>query len=414
MADFELRPFVTDRPTINGEGLAPEGASLLLPALPCGGNAFVTVMSQRQLDAFTYKPAFIFDRRVQRLDHPDIQETLSTLRAIQRPVAGAKLRNVQQYARYQLDLARGNIVGILPPKILWTPDPVSFVRTGGQICAVLPVDMRAYILDGETGKAAADKAMEQDPQVGQLDVPIVWVYGLPRQFAQQAHHDLNLLGTRPTIPVALNLDQRDPVTSVAKRIATTGPLANRVVMDKRQVSKAEAATGKVMTLSALRGFVLGVALGTRAIGRATAPVHAEEIEDLRELEELASAYARGIVVDKVLGPQLADGSSMLSVGAVQVVLGSLAHDLLRAPIPTSDAIDALGPIIANLREVDWRRGPRWAGIGGKVNPETQAFSVGGSKEYGYAIRRALTDETDAGFSAIRIQSSAGSVGARER
>ena len=84
----------------------------------------------------------------------------------------------------------------------------------------------------------------------------MWYFGLPRDFASQAHHDLNLLGTRPSIPVALNLDRRDPITDVAKKIARNGVLHGKVLMDKGQVSEADAINGKVMTLASLRGFVV--------------------------------------------------------------------------------------------------------------------------------------------------------------
>lgn len=233
---------------------------------------------------------------------------------------------------------------------------------------------------------------------------MIWIYGLPQEFASQAHHDLNLLGTRPTIPVALNLDKRDPVTAIAKKIAKNGALINKVVFDKRQVSQAEADTGKVMTLASLRGFVAGVALGKSAIGRATAPVRSDGLSDLERIKTVASMYAKKIAEHRVLGKQLADRQSMLSVGAVQVVLGALAHDLTASEVSDDVIAKRLDALVAELAKVHWERGPRWNGIGGKLNPDTNKFSVGGSKEYGYAIHRALTEEKDRAYKRVRATS----------
>jgi hypothetical protein len=372
----------------------------------------VTVLSEKELDQFTYKPSMIYDKRVQKLGleigFESVTATLAMLRDIQRPIAGAKQKNIAPYAEYQVAIARREQLGLVPPRILWTAGEINFTRMNGQTVAAIPAGVKAYFLDGETGKAAADEATRREPLVADLDVPVIWFYGLTRDFASQAHHDLNLLGTRPSVPVALNLDRRDPLTDIAKRIGKEGgALAGFVVFDKRQVSVADAANGRVMTLASLRGFVAGVALGKTAIGRATAPIRRDDVEDLLRVEQIASAYARKIAEHRLLGKHLADRESMLSVGAVQVALGALAHDIACAKksadeISRDDAsIDELDSLVGMLAKVKWARGNRWAGIGGKVNPTTGKFSVGGSKEYGYAIHRALTDQEDPGYRQVR-------------
>ena len=397
-----MKPFRGDRPKPH-DSYDPEGAVVYVPALPCGGNAFVTVLSQKELSQFTYKPSIIYDKRVQRLGLEEFDELLNTLREIQRPVAGAKARNIRPYAEYQIGLARGDHWGIVPPRILWTEDHIAFVRVNSQLMAAIPAGTKAYILDGETGKAAADDARKDEPRVDEIDVPVVWVYGLPRDFASQAHHDLNLLGTRPTIPVALSLDRRDPITDVAKKIAQVGALAGRVVMDKRQVSETDAANGKVMTLASLRGFVVGIALGKSAIGRATAPVQRTEAPSSERLRVVAESYADKICQHTTLNSELANRASMLSVGAVQVVVGTLGHDLVQIELDEAELNERLDNIVIGLAQVVWERGPRWNGIGGKINPTTNKFSVGGSKEYGYAIYRALTDKNDPAYKQVRAK-----------
>lgn len=390
--------FKEDRPTPKALEGSPEAGTAFYPAIPVGGNAFLTAMTHREFRQVTYEPSVIYDRRFKELR--DVAETLEVLQDIQRPVAGAKKKNIDSYSDYQVRLARKMILGLIPPRIVWTPELLTLYSINGCTNVGVPMGTRAYILDGETGTAASDKGRIDEPNIESMDIPVLWYHGLPIDFASQAHHDLNLLGTKPTIPVALNLDRRDPVTQLAKRIATTGALAGKVVMDKRQVSEGDTKDGKVMTLAALRGFVAGVALGKAAIGRATGPVQDDEIRDMNRLAEVTEIYAGMIADDPVLAEYLTDRDSMLSVGAVQVVVGSLGHSLLIEE-PDSDAEDALDAIVKDLASVKWDRGERWNGIGGKVNPETGVFSVGGSKEYGYSIRRALTDTEDAGYARIR-------------
>jgi DNA-sulfur modification-associated len=396
-----MKLFRGDRPKPS-ENYDPDGATTYIPAIPLGGQGFVTAMSQKEISQFTYRPAMIYDKRVQRLGLEEVEELLRMLREIQRPVAGAKARNIDRYAEYQVGLARGEHWGLVPPRILWSPEEIKFVRMHGQTMASIPAGTRAYILDGETGKAAADEARKTEAKVDEIDVAVIWMFGLPRDFASQAHHDLNLFGVRPTIPVALNLDRRDPITDVAKKIARNGILGGRIVMDKRQVSEADAVAGKVMTLASLRGFVMGLALGKSAIGRATAPVRRDEAPDPAHLKLVAGLYAKKIAEHSTLSKQLTDRESMLSVGAVQVVLGSLAHDLVADDkLPEKEVNDRLDKVVTDLAKVKWERGTRWNGIGGKINPTTQKFSVGGSKEYGYAIHRALTDKSDAAYKQVR-------------
>ena len=152
-----LKPFKSDRPKPQDQTYA-DTATIYLPAIPCGGNAFVTAMSQNELDQFTYRPSLIYDRRVQKLGFENVNRILTILREIQRPVAGAKQRNVSPYAEYQMGLARREYWGVIPPRILWTEHEISFARMNGQMVAAIPAGIRAYILDGETGKAAADEA----------------------------------------------------------------------------------------------------------------------------------------------------------------------------------------------------------------------------------------------------------------
>jgi hypothetical protein len=51
-------------------------------------------------------------------------------------------------------------------------------------------------------------------------------------------------------------------------------------------------------------------------------------------------------------------------------------------------------------DVDWTKDSRWVGIAGKLTNKG-AFSVGGAKEYGHLIHKALTDPSTEGYSKIR-------------
>src|SRR5215475_13055813 len=127
----QMKLFRGDRPKPL-ESHEPDGATTYIPAIPLGGHGFVTAMSQKELNQFTYRPAMVYDRRVQRLGLEEYDDLLRTLREIQRPVAGAKARNVDRYAEYQVGLARGEHWGLVPPRILWSEEQIKFVRMNGQ------------------------------------------------------------------------------------------------------------------------------------------------------------------------------------------------------------------------------------------------------------------------------------------
>jgi hypothetical protein len=78
-----------------------------------------------------------------------------------------------------------------------------------------------------------------------------------------------------------------------------------------------------------------------------------------------------------------------------------AHQLVSQDLNDHEVEKRLKQLISQLAEVKWMRGPHWNGIGGKINPTTGKFSVGGSKECGHAIHRALTEPGDAGYKQIR-------------
>jgi hypothetical protein len=67
----------------------------------------------------------------------------------------------------------------------------------------------------------------------------------------------------------------------------------------------------------------------------------------------------------------------------------------------ADISQRLDKIVSDLAKVKWDRGPALGRHRGKTTPTTKQFSVGGSKEYGHAIYRALTEQGGAGWKQIR-------------
>jgi hypothetical protein len=53
------------------------------------------------------------------------------------------------------------------------------------------------------------------------------------------------------------------------------------------------------------------------------------------------------------------------------------------------------------RRIDWSVSERWAGLAGKVDPVTEAFTVGGGKEYASQTWQALTDDDSPGWKRLR-------------
>lgn len=358
-------------------------------------NRFVGRMKAAQLLKIAEDPRRTEDLK-QRQGNTEL-ETLFRLRSeVQRLFEGAKKANVEKYANYIVGVHKGQ-PGMAPPIILYSEallldaeeeDGTGFIQ--------IPWDADLIAIDGETQLAARYEAANIDPTTKDLLVPVLICHGKPLDWARQVFHDLNLLAVRPNAAVGIGMDQRDPLTHIARQVEQkVAFFKGRVNKVRRQLRRGDK---EIMTITALRGAcvtfsegITGVKWGARSVPVAPSRLSAVEMAAIEWFEALAT----------YLGTAMENRDQTIAAApAVLAALGALGHSLVEIS-DRGDRDAETRTLMELLRGVRWEKGKHWEGIAGKFTPKGE-FSVGGPKETAYAIYTALKDPMSPGFGNIRV------------
>lgn len=368
------------------------------PGIVVDEHQFLAAMPTGLLFSHTVDP-----RKTERpgaTDDPVLRDVALERVDVQRLFQGAKKRNVGPYADYIVKVGSGQQIGVIPPITLWTPQQLRVVELAPGVKALmLPYGLRLVAIDGETQEAARYEAAIRWPPVQSQNVPVVIHHGRDIEWARQAFHDLNALAVKPNAAVAISMDNRDPLTRVARRVEEeVSFFTGRVNMQRRQLGRKDE---EVVTLSVLRTACVTFALGIGGVqfgfrsGAALPLTHAAE-----RIERVAVMWFDAVA--NAIGNELLPGrraESVLPGPAGMAAVGAFGHSLL--DVSDEDVEEQAADRADELTTVDWTRGPRWEGIAGKIAPSGRFSTVGGAKENAYAIYRALTEPESDGFQRIR-------------
>jgi DNA sulfur modification protein DndB len=131
----------------------------------------------------------------------------------------------------------------------------------------VPWDVQLVAIDGETQLAARFEAANIDGDTKKDFVPIVLCHGRPIQWARQVFYDLNLLAVRPNAAIGLAMDDRDPITHVARQVEQkVSFFKGRVNTVRRQL---RASDDHVLTITALRNACVTLAKGIGGVQHGT-------------------------------------------------------------------------------------------------------------------------------------------------
>ena len=178
---------------------------------------------------------------------------------VQRMFTGEKKKNVEPYSRYIVGLYRGE-VGLTPTIVLWSQSPLDFEEgEDGTARLLIPFTERLIAIDGETQLAARYVAREIEPETAKAWVAIKVCHGRDVNWAKQVFHDLNVLGIQPNAALAIGMDNRDPLTAVARDVEANVPLfSGRVNRQSRQL---KARDHEIMTINSPAGALACYACG---------------------------------------------------------------------------------------------------------------------------------------------------------
>lgn len=325
-------------------------------------------------------------------------ETFFRLRSeVQRLFDGAKRNNVEKYAHYIVGIRAGND-GMTPPIILFSESSLADAeQDDGTGFLQIPWDVQLVAIDGETQLAARFEAANINPDTKDDFVPVIICHGRTIEWARQVFHDLNLLAVRPNAAVGIGMDQRDPLTHVARLVESQVPFFHgRVNTTRRQLRKTDK---ELVTITALRGACITFAEGITGVKYGAKPVPVAT-EKLKQIETAAMEWFEGLA--KVIGPSIENREACVAASpAILAALGAFGHTLVGITDPYLRTAER-DRRLEQLKTVLWEKGQHWEGIAGKFTPKGE-FSIGGPKETAYAIYTAISDPQSPAYSRVRQQ-----------
>jgi DNA sulfur modification protein DndB len=247
-------------------------------------------------------------------------------------------------------------------------------------------------IDGETQLAARYEAANIRPETLSDRVPVIICHGRSLGWARQVFHDVNTFGVKPNAALAVAMDERDLVTSLARDLANDVPfLHGRVNFSRRQLRRTDP---EVITISTLRLAALAFVGGTPALQKGAQPELTPE--RLATIRNVAIAWFTRLTT--ALGDVLEDREKLAATAPSWVAFGAIGHNLL--DMDEEARRTQTEGYLSALSRVHWDRSANWSGIIGKMGAN-ESFAVGSTKEVIHQTVRALTDESDPGFARVR-------------
>jgi hypothetical protein len=322
---------------------------------------------------------------------------------IQRDLTGQKLKNARGLlATYITEEwlsqdENGPSAGVMPPFIVTTPTKLEFLEDDPSKLG-LKAGQKFIIEDGESRGESFLWLLESDTEAWIIEemlnrkVTVVIHHNVPVATAGKWFADINGRGIGVNANLIVARDIADPYRDVARSVFPTlgAPLEEKA----RQV---KATAEEVFTVLQARLAITAVAKGPTAVGYGAGriPQNGTAFERL----EAASSEWFGHVFETLGVSAFKDKEKVLRSVPVLVAVGAIGRPFYDGD---EQAKDAARRIIADP-SIDWSVGAHWAGICGKVNPNTGRFSVGSAKEYGNAAFNALTRVGTPMYKQIRHQ-----------
>jgi DNA sulfur modification protein DndB len=319
---------------------------------------------------------------------------------VQRLVEGAKAKNAKAYGQYIAEGFRGERPAITPPITLYHPARLKVIDLmPGVKAAIIPYGDFLTAIDGETQRIGLGYATQEEPALLQKRIAVVIHHGKEERAARQGFYDLNTREVKPNAAVAISMDSMDPATKITRTVAEQADvIRGRVNMRRRQLRRKD---DDLVTISGLRTAVVTTLLGEPGLQVGSRPI---TFDDDVELERVEAAVVEvwSAILEELEDDLDVDRRPDVVVAAPAILagLGVLAHQTLSSP-PRRDGSPQLSvdEVLERLEGVIWDRqfeaedgslSSPWDGIAGKFTPGGR-FSIGGPKEVGYAVAKALKD-----------------------
>ena len=285
------------------------------------------------------------------------------------------------------------------------------------------------VADGESRHLAIETALapsskmpgSRAEKLKQHLVTVEIIHGIPPQDMGQMFADLNGKGVSLTKNEVQGLDVRDPWANATKKIFEE--LGVPLMTTGRQITAVAQADNKHLLVGHAIQMVRAVGLGSfsKAV---SSSAHTDVISDPKSFDKLVKAGVAwfGTILDHFEMPMLEDGNRsaevftdtdrVLRAMPVKIALGVMGHAWFDVNLPKQHEYRA------SLTEINWRVGPAWQGVAGKVSqktvkkkvdgkivrepvPDEFKLAASGAKEIGATAVRALTNPETAIANKVR-------------
>lgn len=179
-------------------------------------------------------------------------------------------------------------------------------------------------------------------------------------------------------------------------VGTTESVFDRLGLELELRNRQVSGDRKIMTGIQAKAMVGAMVFGTGVVGYGSKPYPTTNV-DFDLLEEAAVKWL-GKVFDRFPRAIWRAQDRILRSTSVGLAFGALGRPYYDGSMAK---LRSASEQVLKDSQIDWKLGPHWAGIAGKVNPVTQAFSVGGTKEYVHATYAALQNQQSPGYYTIR-------------
>ncbi len=253
-------------------------------------------------------------------DEEEVPATLRAQRVLNR-------NRIPELSSYLVDNPDGYVLSALTASINSEINFLPAADSGPQAnmgMLSIPMDAQILINDGQHRRAAIEAAMNENPELGFDNVPVLFFIDVQLQRSQQMFADLNKYAVRPSTSLSTLYDHRDSSSDLARYLAlTTLPFKGFTELEKSSISNRST---KLFTLSSIKH-------ANRALFRKGAK---DAFTD--EERDLAASYWQAVtevisdwqqVVDKKVAAAELRENYIHSHGIALQALGVLGAELLQ-------------------------------------------------------------------------------------
>lgn len=385
-------------PTFNFD---PSSATFL-KAMPLQPHVAVITTTVGRLEQLMEDPLNLQPQKLKT--RADLAEEIELNTLVQRTFTGKKRANVRAYAAYLRELILGERTGGVPPIHLWTVSGLEFtVATAAEQQYLLATPDTTFLaIDGQTQLAAYFELLRNaTPEFKKIirnwEVAAVVHHGIDVYYARQLFYDLNILGVTVNTAQGLGMNTIDPLMKIVRHLEETVPaLTGRIEKAARQIRKD---SPNLMTIQTLRQIVVNVGKGISGVQYGARPVPIEDL-DVDRLSDVSKEF-----LEAFLGAfpfELTDrNNSVLPAASTLAAISAMVNEIYRDGDDGPTRSAKIRGLVDQLRIVDWRKSNKWNGIAGKLTDK--GLAIGGPKEVGYNIFRALTEPASDAYKQVHKQ-----------